>query len=84
MPVSADPLARGGLQALLAQEGLDAVVDGDQAVDADVALWDLGPVTVVRGAASVVVGISTSGALLRTYAAVADRAVSSVSSMWAR
>jgi len=48
------------------------------------ALWDLGPVTVVRGAASVVVGISTSRALLRTYAAVADRAVSSVSSMWGR
>ena len=48
------------------------------------ALWDLGPVTVVRGAASVVVGISTSRALLKAYATVADRAVSSVSSMWGR
>jgi hypothetical protein len=48
------------------------------------ALWDLGPVTVVRGASSIVVGISTSRALARAYAAVADRAVSSVSSMWGR
>jgi len=42
--VSADPLARGGLAALVAQEGLDVVADRpvDELVDADVALWDLG------------------------------------------
>ena len=46
------------------------------------ALWDLGPVTVVRSASSVVVGIATPRALVRAYAAVADRAVSAVTSLW--
>ena len=48
------------------------------------AVWDLGAVTVVRGASSVIVGIATSRTLLRRYAAVADRAVLAVSSVWGR
>jgi hypothetical protein len=48
------------------------------------ALWDLGPVTVVRGAESVVIGIASSRSLLRAYAAATDRAVTAVISLWGR
>ncbi len=43
--------------------------------------WDLGPVTVVRGAASLVLGTGTAPAL-RAYARLADRAVPAVGRAW--
>lgn len=45
-------------------------------------LWDQGPVRVVRGAHSLVLG-TTDRAALRGYAAIADRAVPAVRSVWA-
>ncbi|MFE9672859.1 hypothetical protein ACFYO5_01840 [Streptomyces sp. NPDC006259] len=45
-------------------------------------LWDQGTVTVVRGAHSLVLGVGQSGRLLRTFAALADRAVPAVSQAW--
>ncbi|MET7682169.1 hypothetical protein [Streptomyces sp. NPDC005423] len=45
-------------------------------------LWDQGAVTVVRGAHGIVLGSGQSGAALRGYAALADRAVPAVSGVW--
>lgn len=45
-------------------------------------LWDQGAVTVVRGAHSLVLGVGQSGARLRTFADLADRAVPAVSEAW--
>ncbi|MFF8590158.1 hypothetical protein ACF061_01735 [Streptomyces sp. NPDC015220] len=45
-------------------------------------LWDQGPVTVVRGAHSIVLGAGQSDASLRGYAGLADRAVPAVSRAW--
>lgn len=45
-------------------------------------LWDQGTVSVVRGTHSLVLGVGQSGALLRTFAGLADRAVPAVSQAW--
>lgn len=45
-------------------------------------LWDQGPVGVVRGAHSLVLGVGADQAALRGYAADADRAVPSVAKAW--
>ncbi|MFI6032698.1 hypothetical protein ACIBBD_00675 [Streptomyces sp. NPDC051315] len=45
-------------------------------------LWDQGTVAVVRGAHSLVLGVGQSGARLRTFADLADRAVPAVSRAW--
>ncbi|MGV9555394.1 hypothetical protein [Streptomyces sp. NPDC003522] len=45
-------------------------------------LWDQGTVTVVRGARSLVLGVGRSDEQLRTFAALADRAVPAVSQAW--
>ncbi|MFE7648887.1 hypothetical protein [Streptomyces phaeoluteigriseus] len=45
-------------------------------------LWDQGTVGVVRGTHSLVLGVGQSGALLRTFAGLADRAVPAVSQAW--
>jgi hypothetical protein len=44
--------------------------------------WDQGPLTVVRGTHSLVLGAGRPGARLRDIAAVADRAVPDVSAAW--
>ncbi|GAA2124341.1 hypothetical protein GCM10009802_29190 [Streptomyces synnematoformans] len=44
--------------------------------------WEQGPMTVVRGARSLVLGVGRPEAGLREVAAVADRAVSDVSAAW--
>lgn len=44
-------------------------------------LWDQGPVRVVRGAHSLVLG-TTGRAVLRGYATIADRAIPAVRSVW--
>jgi hypothetical protein len=45
-------------------------------------LWDQGPVRAVGGAHSLVLGVGASRAVLRGYAADADRAVPAVSRVW--
>ncbi|WP_345666657.1 hypothetical protein [Streptomyces similanensis] len=45
-------------------------------------LWDQGPVAVVRGAHSIVLGVGQSTGSLRAYAGLADRAVPAVSRAW--
>ncbi|MFE6618371.1 hypothetical protein ACFZBP_27795 [Streptomyces sp. NPDC008086] len=45
-------------------------------------LWDQGEVSVVRGDDSLVLGVGQSGAALRSYAELADRAVPAVSQAW--
>ncbi|ELS52606.1 hypothetical protein [Streptomyces viridochromogenes] len=45
-------------------------------------LWDQGEVSVVRGDDSLVLGVGQSGPALRSYAALADRAVPAVSQAW--
>ncbi|MEU6177872.1 hypothetical protein [Streptomyces coeruleorubidus] len=45
-------------------------------------LWDQGPVQVVRGERSLVLGVGQSGRALRGYADLADRAVPAVSEAW--
>ncbi|MEV0281060.1 hypothetical protein AB0I22_32365 [Streptomyces sp. NPDC050610] len=45
-------------------------------------LWDQGPVTVVRGAHSLVMGVGQDRARLRALAADADRAVPAVDAAW--
>ncbi|MGW1071099.1 hypothetical protein ACWD4F_42200 [Streptomyces aureus] len=45
-------------------------------------LWDEGTVTTVRGEHSLVLGVGQSGARLRSFAALADRAVPAVSGAW--
>ncbi|MFE7121955.1 hypothetical protein ACFU99_41640, partial [Streptomyces sp. NPDC057654] len=45
-------------------------------------LWDQGPVTVVRGAHSLVLGVGQDRAKLRALAADADRAVPAVDAAW--
>ncbi|MEY9835947.1 hypothetical protein [Streptacidiphilus sp. EB103A] len=47
----------------------------------DVQLWDLGPVTVVQGRSSLVLGLRDPGTL-QQLAAEADRAVPAVSAVW--
>ena len=47
----------------------------------DVQLWDLGPVTAVRGQHCLVLGLGPA-AQLRPYAELADRAVPAVSAVW--
>ncbi|MCU1672444.1 MAG: hypothetical protein JWN77_557 [Frankiales bacterium] len=47
-------------------------------------LWDEGPVRVVRGRSSLVLGHPSSGALLRTIATAVDAAVPRVSAVWGR
>jgi hypothetical protein len=44
-------------------------------------IWDLGPITVVRGDSSLVIGTASSAAL-RRYAAYADRSVRDVRRVW--
>jgi hypothetical protein len=46
-------------------------------------LWELGPVTVVRGRSSLVIGAATA-AVLRGYAREADRSVRDVRAVWKR
>ncbi|MFF3347737.1 hypothetical protein [Streptomyces sp. NPDC002779] len=45
-------------------------------------LWDQGRVDVVRGERSIVLGVGQSGARLRTFADLADRAVPAVNRAW--
>ncbi|MFF7049022.1 hypothetical protein ACFY94_11750 [Streptomyces griseorubiginosus] len=45
-------------------------------------LWDQGPVTVVRGRHSMVLGVGQSGEKLHSFADLADRAVPAVSDAW--
>jgi hypothetical protein len=45
-------------------------------------LWDEGTVTAVRGEHSLVLGVGQSGARLRSFAGLADRAVPAVSGAW--
>lgn len=45
-------------------------------------LWDQGEVSVVSGTDSLVLGVGQSGAALRSYARLADRAVPAVSQAW--
>lgn len=45
-------------------------------------LWDQGPVTVVRGSHSIVLGTGQSSESLHSYADLADRAVPAVSGAW--
>ncbi|MGW0085916.1 hypothetical protein [Streptomyces sp. NPDC003393] len=45
-------------------------------------LWDQGPVSVIRGHSTVVLGVGQSGGTLRGYADLADRAVPAVSQAW--
>ncbi|MFJ5259210.1 hypothetical protein ACIQAC_01865 [Streptomyces sp. NPDC088387] len=45
-------------------------------------LWDQGPVTVITGEHSLVMGVGQSPAFLRDFAALADRAVPAVSDAW--
>lgn len=45
-------------------------------------LWDQGPVSVVRGAHSLVLGVGQSGERLRAFAKLADDAVPAVSAAW--
>ncbi|WP_198601835.1 hypothetical protein [Streptomyces sp. MH60] len=44
--------------------------------------WDQGPVEVVRGTHSLVLGVGQSTAMLRRFAGLADRAVPAVSDAW--
>ena len=44
--------------------------------------WDLGKLAVVRGRSSLVIGIGTSTATLRRYAAVADSVAEEVTAVW--
>ncbi len=48
------------------------------------ALWDLGTLRVVTGRRSLVIGIDTSAATLRPYAATADRVVPQVTAVWGK
>lgn len=48
----------------------------------DQQLWDQGPVSVVRGHSSIVLGVGQSGTALHGYADLADRAVPAVSDAW--
>ncbi|MFD5451506.1 hypothetical protein [Streptomyces sp. NPDC127100] len=63
--------------------------DGDWSVDSDRPAersgqqpWDQGPVRVVRGEHSLVLGVGQSTVALRGYADLADRAVPAVSDAW--
>ncbi|WP_037669489.1 lipoprotein [Streptomyces afghaniensis] len=63
--------------------------DGQWSVDADrparksaQQLWDQGPVQVVRGKRSLVLGVGQPGRSLRGYADLADRAVPAVTEAW--
>ncbi|MEU6812147.1 hypothetical protein ABZ920_24850 [Streptomyces sp. NPDC046831] len=58
-------------------------VDSDRpAKKAPQQLWDQGPVSVVRGRHSLVLGVGQSTGALRRYAGLADRAVPAVSDAW--
>ncbi|WP_432588640.1 hypothetical protein ABVG11_27500 [Streptomyces sp. HD1123-B1] len=57
----------------------DGVVDGKHSGEQ---LWDQGPVEVVRGAHSLVLGVGQRRGLLREVADAADRAVPSLSRVW--
>lgn len=59
-----------------------AVASEEPAREAGRQLWDQGTVTVVRGTHSLVLGVGQSGALLRSFAGLADRAVPAVSQAW--
>ncbi|MEU0341413.1 hypothetical protein ABZ092_21320 [Streptomyces bobili] len=59
-----------------------AVASEKPAREAGQQLWDQGTVTVVRGDRSLVLGVGQSGALLRSFAGLADRAVPAVSQAW--
>jgi hypothetical protein len=68
---------------------LSREADGQWSVDADrparksaQQLWDQGPVQVVRGERSLVLGVGQSGRSLRDFADLADRAVPAVSEAW--
>jgi hypothetical protein len=56
-------------------------VAGDSDGDTDTEIWDLGPLDVVHGKSSVVIGLG-SATSLKPYAAQADAAVGRVSGIW--
>ncbi|MFE1913183.1 hypothetical protein [Streptomyces anandii] len=68
---------------------LSTTADGKWYVDSDrpekksaQQLWDQGPVSVVRGRSSLVLGVGQSGPALKGYAGLADHAVPAVSDAW--
>ncbi|MFF8968118.1 hypothetical protein [Streptomyces sp. NPDC014995] len=65
-----------------AADGRWTVTSERPAMKAGGQLWDRGTVAVVRGAHSLVLGVGHSGARLRTFADLADRAVPAVSEAW--
>ncbi|WP_409472585.1 hypothetical protein [Streptomyces sp. HC307] len=69
--------------------GLDRAADGQWTVVSDrpartsgQQLWDQGPVTVVRGEHSLVLGVGRSRAALHAFAELGDRAVPAVTDAW--
>ncbi|MDF3297149.1 hypothetical protein [Streptomyces tropicalis] len=63
-------------------QGTWRVVSDRPAAKASQQLWDQGPVTVVRGRSSLVLGVGQSSGTLHGYAGLADRAVPAVSDAW--
>jgi hypothetical protein len=71
----------------LVREGSRVVIAGDADLRADGGTswqgpWDFGPLTVVRGRSSLVLGHEPYGALLKTIADTVDAAVPAVTSVW--
>ncbi|MFJ9538120.1 hypothetical protein ACIRPX_12750 [Streptomyces sp. NPDC101225] len=77
------PVTVGRTLALSRDGGGHWYVDSDKpARKSAQQLWDQGPVTVVRGRHSIVLGTGQSGEALHTYAGLADQAVPDVSRVW--
>ncbi|MFJ7586061.1 hypothetical protein ACIQZO_01415 [Streptomyces sp. NPDC097617] len=79
-----DPAAAGSAREVrVVREGGRWRVTGDRAAPGALPqLWDQGPVTVVRGAHSLVLGVGQEPATLSAVAAEADRAVPAASGAW--
>ena len=76
-PVTADRTLR-----LSRADGTWRVDSDEPATGSGRQLWEQGTVTVVRGEHSLVLGVGQSGERLRSFAALADRAVPAVSRAW--
>jgi hypothetical protein len=58
------------------------LVAAESTADSRAEPWDLGPLTVVSGRASLVIGIDVSRAVARRYAALADAVTPDVTAVW--
>jgi hypothetical protein len=77
------PVTTGRVLALSRDRRGHWYVDSDKpAKNSAQQLWDQGPVTVVRGRHSIVLGTGKSSEALHTYADLADHAVPNVSRVW--